>query len=327
MSSILYQYFNRLKESAFDKNLYFFQYDRDNNNQPFSVHLKLRYDEHRTYDAWGNGLTKDEAYGKALMELIERYTFASITPLNYKKLFGINFKKTELKDISTKHNIPLPCLHPTNTNGVAIHTSKKQALNSALMELIERHTILYSLVKKISPHGKQTKKLSNNQVCQFYYWSSPMNTFVVVGVIQRENGWYFSSGCDFNLDAAIHKSILEINSFLCLKEEASNIKDYRIKVNDIDSFNRYHRYSGDRRIIDFLEEESKEVIPKLDKKAFYYCDIPQPAIFKGLPKFYCVRVINPFVQQLFFDNWNHSYLNPLIFDQDTLLPEYPHIIA
>ena len=327
MKKIISDYFNILKTNSFDKEMYFYKYPRLDEYQPYSVHIKYQYDEKRVYNAWGNGLSQDEAFGKSFMELIERYIFLSFTPFNYQSVYGILKKRLSLFDIANTYRIDIKYLHPANSNGVAIHSSLQKAIQSALYELLERHCILYAILDKISPSKKVQLKVTKEIQCDFYIWDGPLKSYVVVGALKKENGWYFSSSCSFSFKDAINRAKLEINSFISLNDSFKDGIDFKISKDDIDSFNRYHRYSGDERIIEFLNSNLRGKIPDLKKKDFFYTKIPQPKLFHGLFDFPCVRVINPFVQQLFFDNWEISYLNPLLFDKNIVLPEFPHIIA
>ena len=152
-----------------------------------------------------------------------------------------------------------------------------------------------------------------------------MNTFTVVGAITDEIGSYYSSGCDYDSDLALCKAENELNSFLFLKD-VKGLENEIVK-DDIQSFNRFHKFSGDKQALNFLETASPGKLPDLNKSDFYYTLIPVPTMFSDLYPLPCVRVIHPNVQQLFFDNWDAKYLNPRIFKLDQSLPTFPHIIA
>lgn len=243
----------------------------------------------------------------------------------FKAMYGLLNKEQSLLSLSEMYKIPCRLLHPANTNGVSIHLTLKKAKESALLELIERHSILYSLLRRVSPWRVLRKEIAKGKECSFFIWESPLSTFTTVGAYFDGVGTYFSSGCDFNLNKAVLKSELELNSFLFLDEIRPS--GYEIIKDDIQSFNRYHKFSGDRSALDFLETHNSGSIPDLDKKRVYFTKIPTPKIFESLYPLPAVRVIHPDVQQLFFDNWNFNYLNPRIFSKDTSLPAFPHIIA
>lgn len=326
MNSILQQYFDRIKNMSKDGGVEYFVYDRGtSSSMPYSVHLRSTDCEELQRNSWGTGKTKDEAFGKALMEMIERMYFSVFSPFEFSNVFGLLKRKKSLFDLSQYYDISLGHLHPANTNGIAIHLSKNKAIQSALLELIERHTILYAITMGIGPDSRVSKTIAPTKECRFYIWKSPLNTFTVVGAITDDVGSYYSSGCDYKLDIAIRKAEDELNSFLFLNEEKVN--DSEIVKDDIQSFNRYHKFSGDKRAFEFLEKACAGSIPNLDKKDFFYSDIPMPTIFSGLHPLPCVRVIHPNVQQLFFDNWDEKYLNPRIFRSGQSLPAFPHIIA
>jgi ribosomal protein S12 methylthiotransferase accessory factor YcaO len=326
MNSILQSYFERLKNHS-KNGLQYYLYERSE-NMPFSANICFESKEGRVFNSWGNGDSLDEALGKALMELIERITFSFFSPFFYKPCSKFSFfQKKTLQKISHNFNIPLLHLHPSNTNGIAIHLNKNKAIESARLELIERHTILYALLFKISPHGTLIKKIGDRN-CKFYFWQSSSNTHTVVGSVKIEGGDYFSSSCHPSLEEAIKKSSLELNSFLFLNESKLATDDFQIIKDDIDSFNRYHRYSKDFSAINFLEKQSNRInLPELVRDKFYFTELPQPHLFEGLFKFNCVRVIHPDAQQLFFDNWSYDNLNPRLITPDLELPTFPHIIA
>src|SRR5690606_15744396 len=171
----------------------YFVYKRDvASSMPFSIHMRFKDQDGLVRNSWGSGKTKDEAFGKALMEMIERIYFFGFSSFEYKNLFGFFKKKMDLFDLSKKFELSLTFLHPSNTNGIAIHLTKKKAIESALFELIERHTILYTLVASIGPSLKTDRNLSQSKVGRFYVWKSPLNTFTVVGALTDSVGSYFS---------------------------------------------------------------------------------------------------------------------------------------
>ncbi len=325
MNHILSEYFDRLNALS-STNLEYFSYERDvATAMPHSVQLRFSDKNGSIRNSWGSGATKDEAFGKALMELIERLYFSNFSPFEFKNVFGFFSSKTSLLNLSNEYQLSLNHFHPANTNGVAIHLSTEKAIQGAMLELIERHTILYSLVTSIGPCRKIEKALTPTKNAVFYVWESPLRTYTVVGSLLDQVGCYFSSACDYQLDNALLKAELELNSFIFLKEK--HCDDSKIIKDDIQSINRYHKFSGDKSAIHFLENMPPGKLPALDKKRFFYATMPVPDIFKGLYPLPCVRVIHPDVQQLFFDNWKSDYLNPRIFSRDQTLPGFPHIIA
>ncbi|HXH29537.1 MAG TPA: YcaO-like family protein [Bacteriovoracaceae bacterium] len=326
MIQVLKDYFDKIKSSSSNQEIEYHIYNReDNSRMPFSVHLKFLDCSGIERNSWGSGLDKDSAFGKALMEMIERLYFTGFSPFEYKKLFPVFRKTCSLFQIANDFDVAIKHFHPANTNGIAIHSSKKKALQSALLELIERHVILSGLVLDINPNYKIETEVAKDKWCTFYIWESPLKSYTVVGSYTDNSGTYFSSGCDFDKIEAIAKAEMELSSFLFLTEKACT--EFSIKKDDIQSFNRYHKYSGDHSAIRFLNNLSTKKIPELNKDLFYFTNIPLPQIFQGLPILPAVRVIHPDVQQLFFDNWSKEYLNPRIFLKDQVLPSFPHIIA
>lgn len=330
MNLILKSYFDRFNELSKDK-LNYFVYERDNNTgMPYSIHIYFVNKYGNEYNAWGSGDNLDEALGKGLMELIERVRFSFYTSFSFKPLFPKFFyrKSESIFNLEKKFRLPLRYLHPANSNGIAIHLFNKEAKQRALFELIERHTILYAFLNSVTP-SKKINLVIGDKECFFFVWRSALNTHTVVGAVKVDEGFYYSSATDHIESIAIDRAKLELNSFIFLEKTLRNTitkENSQIKMDDIDSFNLYHRYSGDRRAFNFLMSNGGGIIPDLKREYFYFTEIIQPPVFKGLYKFPCYRVIHPDVQQLFFDNWKPEYVNPRILT--TLeLPNYPHIIA
>jgi len=260
------------------------------------------------------------------MEMIERIYFNNFSPFFYQNSAFFKKINCSIYEIARKNQVPLNILHPANTNGIAIHTQKSSALIAAKLELIERHTILYSLAKGIGPKFKKNIKVSSQKEAGFFIYPGPCKTYTAIGSLTENNGTYFSSGCDFSLEGALLKARLELNSFIYLKENNCN-ESSKIVPNDIQSFNRYHRYSGDKSAINFFRVSNFKPLPELDEKKFFHTFLPSPVLFHGLDELFCARVIHPDTQQLFFDHWNFEYLNPRIFSVHDELPNFPHIIA
>jgi len=326
MNPLLKKYFIRLKENAIKDGLKYFVYERNNESElPYSVHFRFISKEGYSKDSWGAGFTLDEAFGKALMEMIERIYFSNYSPFYYQNESFFLKKSMSLFDISYKFMIPIEILHPGNTNGVAIHINKSKAKKNAKLELIERHTILYALGKAIGPKFRKVLNVSSQKTAEFFIYPSSCNTFTTIGALTENNGTFFSSGCDSSIEESILKAKLELNSFIYLKE--NNEKNFKIIKDDIQSFNLYHKYSGDLSAVNFLRSTPFAPLPELKSEEFFYTFIPTPHLFNGLNDLSCVRVIHPDAQQLFFDNWKMNYINPRLFSSDESLPSFPHIIA
>jgi hypothetical protein len=326
MNPIIERYFLRLKENSAGNGLKYFIYERNNERDlPYSVHFRFISKDGYTKDSWGTGKSKDEAFGKALMEMIERIFFCYFSPFSFYKSSFLK-KEVSLFNISADFEIPIKLIHPASTNGVAIHLSKSKAIQAAKLELIERHTILYALAKGIGPKFKQQIKVSENKTADFFIYPGPCKTFTAIAALTENEGSFFGSGCGLSLDEAILKARLELNSFIYLKDD-EQIEDSRIIENDIQSFNRYHKYSGDLSAVGFFKNAEFQKLPELDEDKFFFTFIPNPPLFRDLNDLKCARVIHPDAQQLFFDHWNFKHLNPRIFSEKDKLPIFPHIIA
>jgi hypothetical protein len=311
-------------------------YDKDGDFQlPFSVRLEIKF-QGIDYFSWGVDKNQDLAFFKALMELFERITVLNFSSLYYKKNIW-SFERA-VNEIATYYNISSSLLHPMNTNGCGIHFSTSKAKKSALMELIERHTILSALLLNVSPQKTsfdlRDYKVPDGYRLEFYFWKV-QERFVSLAVAHHpKGGFYFSHACAELLQLSLMKSFEEISPNLIFgtNEERNKAFDSKIVADDLMSFNHYWRFSGDKRILDLFSPPQNydyqmewDKIPKI--KSVYYASILIP---NKLPinhsSLKCFRAISPEAQQLFFDNWSNCYINENVFKHYTL-PEYPHIIA
>lgn len=322
---------NFLKSLASDYGLRYYLYNEEKYPDfPLSVRLEIEFEGYK-YESWGVSSDHDLAFFKAYMELVERVCLSKSCPIYYKKKWYNS--ETSIQNISEKHNLKLSLLYPDNSNGMAISTSRNLAKKSAVKELIERHVILSAIYLNISPAKIHVPdnflpKISKHEL-RFYYWEYPGYYVVVCCVLLSNGGLLFTHACEKTINSAIKKSFEEVSPNIIYFDNNSDqkIKISNVEFNDITSFNHYWKFSGDKRALDFLNSNSStnDKIPEL--KNVYFAEIQIPYIFhKTGFKTYCYRAISPEAQQLFFDNWDYDYVNPLIRNEGKL-PSFPHFIS
>lgn len=299
-------------------------------NLPHSVKVEMIFNE-TYYESWGVSSDFDLAFFKAFMELIERVSLDQICSNEFSRAHFLS-RKMPLAQLSQKFGLSPFVLFPNNSNGVAINLYSKKAMNAAFEELLERHVLLCALLLNVPPQRFESSDI-NFQVeghsTNFYFWKS-QGYYIAIAVDSiRNGGFLFTHACSKNLESAIKKASEELTPNIIYSEKVSDLDvDHSIRFNDIKSFRRYWKFSGDTRMKDFLDGKlgrARNKIPELED--VFYASIPVPELFKKeLPMLECFRAISPQAQQLFFDNWDISYVNPLYRDMINL-PSFPHMIS
>jgi hypothetical protein len=297
---------------------------------PLSVRLEIEFEGYK-YESWGVSSDHDLAFFKAYMELVERVCLSKSCPIFYKKSWFNS--EISIQDISRKYNLKLALLYPDNSNGMAISTNPSLAKKSAIKELIERHVILSALYLDISPFRLLVKpnilpKIPAHEL-DFFYWKYPGFFVVVCCVRLSSGGLLFTHACEKSIDEGVIKSFEEVSPNIIFfdKNPDQKIEISNVEFNNISSFNHYWKFSGDRSILKFLNgsNDNKFGIPVL--KNIYLGEVEVPSVFQQAGfKSYCYRAICPEAQQLFFDNWNDDYINPLIVNEGSQ-PRFPHFIS
>lgn len=330
------------------------------NFQPFLLSLSddpsfkyYVYDKHKTFDlpvsvklefkteishlkSWGVSDNKDLAFFKAFVELVERAAIHNSCGILYKKnsLFS---SYRDLNSISKEFKIPISNLYPDNSNGTGCGTSLSMAQRSALNELIERHTVLSCLILNIPPLQAQFDLSRYSYPAQFklrfFYWKHNGKFVSICEAKEVGLGAIYAHACESSLKKSFKKSFEELVPNMIFADTYKEAKSPGSEIipNEIASFANYWRFSGDFRMSEFLEsnfegDTSKwKDIPVLKDVFFSNLSLPKPFDnLKGI--LHCVRAISPQAQQLFFDNWKDSYVNPIIF-RNYNLPRFPHLIA
>lgn len=300
---------------------------------PTSVRLEMTLDNY-VFKSWGVSNNEDLAFFKALMELIERVSITSNCGYRFKKASFISFTKS-LPQIEKKFGVSAALLIPDNSNGVGVGVNIRQAQRSAFLELIERHTILSALYLNISPvkfnFSKESSRIPTNHNLEYFYWKIGNYFIVVAADCILNSGYLFTYACSSNLNKAAEKAYEELIPNIIYHENYSEFKPRinSIIPNDIMSFNFYWKYSGDERMINFLRRGNDSIkfnkIPIL--RNIFFTEITIPNYFNKINyPLKCIRAISPEAQQLFFDNWDAKYINPLILGKGDL-PKFPHLIS
>jgi len=186
------------------------------------------------YTGYGQEKNKDQASFIALMELVERFIVDKYEVGRYfqKRIFSRKYYKIQ-KDNSVVQKIF--SRKPLSTNGVAVHTIKSKAIDGAINELIERHTILKSLCYGIVPSkidaSELTSELPKNIAIDIYGWIGPMERKVIAIRCKKNGKKVYGFGCNKKLNTAISKACLEIFPRACLLSKYSKKTDPLLVLN------------------------------------------------------------------------------------------------
>ncbi|MDH5580917.1 MAG: YcaO-like family protein [Bdellovibrionales bacterium] len=326
---------NHLNEISEDGNLYSENYQNTDEKYqlPNTFKLSWKYDC-RVVDSWGSGLNRDEAAFKAFTELLERIYFYWGTEGLYKSQ-GLFSKEYSLTELTEKYEGAKNFISPS-TSGMAIHTNKSKAKENALTELIERHTVLKALVKKVNPQKLEQPnflseyKLPTGLNISLYRWLGPFNTSVVLCEVQKGNHRVYGLGSSPNLEEATKKAFLEVTGniiylihFKEIKEELTpKDKKYNFKYHLLGIGQEFSRLLG------ASTSSTNPIDPQINKKDIYYTQITPPEFLQSKADLYCFRAICPLMQGLFTGDWQMDKLNPLaIHISPSELPHFPHMIG
>ena len=317
-------------------NLSYFEFKvHDMESLPLSVRLDAYLGEIRV-SSWGTAFDLDLAFTKAVMELVERLTLIQKKSDEFYKKYLFWEKFVDLEEVSKRTLCAKDYFIPSNSNGVAVHTVKKSAQTSAYCELVERHVILTGLIFKISPKQVFPKlhklRLPTSYKIEYFYWKFQDCHVVVAALVLPNGGFYFGFGCRKKLIDACIKAFDELTPLIVYSFHDSRDAEigFQITKDDIYSFSRYWRFSGDQRAYEFLKsftsEKRWQELPLLTDVLF--ADLPFPDNIKSsASELNCIRCVSPQAQQLFFENWDITHINPLLRDDLKELPAFPHFIA
>lgn len=307
---------------------YFIYNEKSDYLLPFSVMIQITLDDQK-YVSWGVGRDEDTAFYKAMMEIIERVSISRVCQLNFRK--NILHPGCCLKEIESNYSIPIPLFHPSNSNGCGIGRNRRFAKKSAKYELIERHIILTALIKNIPPEEidffPANYRLPKNYKTRSFFWKCRDVYTSVIAMIHPAGGMYFGLASRDNLRECLTKAFEELTPNVIYSLTEKTPEDIQITKDELTSFSRYWRFSNDDRLMSFFTQKNKTHNLTLElPRDYFYTEYTIPDFAKSLD-LTCVRVISPQAQQLFFDNWDYKYINPLASSYGISLPEFPHFIS
>lgn len=286
--------------------------------------------------AWGTAENRDEAAAKCVAELVERICGSHSYPVAYRPVSGWFAKERTLHEIRSAYPDAKNWTGSTSS-GVALHSDMKSAVDAALRELVERHTILKALALGVAPHESSAPRILDRYrvpegvTLRFLLWRGAFEFFVCVCQIRVEEGAYYSFGAGPTVEDAKERAFLEGSGMIGYIPHEPRAEDPSIYPGSLESFMRYHRYSRDRTTFEFLNRVSPEISDidvGLSRGDFFYSECPAPSFLGDIEPLVCVRVVSPKVQPLFFDSWSRELLNPAAISLEGHdLPRAPHIIS
>lgn len=302
---------------------------------PHCFRLDASIDGHK-FSAWGTARERDEAAAKCIAELLERICLRHSYPIIYRRAASLIPRAYTLADLQRRYPASRNWLGSTSS-GVALHSKRSAAVMAGAAELVERHTVLKALAFKIPPLEQDAPSVVREFAIpaeiglRFLLWRGALGLFVCVLQIRVRDGAYYSFGTGASPELAAEKAFFEGAGMIGFVPDEPVTADAVIRAGDLDSFQRYHRYSNDRSTLEFLGQTTKvlrEVDAENSWKDFYYSECAVPKFLEDIRPLVCVRVVSPLLQPLFFDLWKSEYLNPAAgFVEDYALPKAPHIIS
>jgi hypothetical protein len=224
------------------------------------------------------------------------------------------------------------------SSGVSIHSNTKSAIENAIAELIERHTVLKAIAAKISPvYFRDTSLVTKdfiipkNVLVEFYYWRGPLSYKVALCRIIAGDSSMYSFGAHKDLKEALNKAFLEATGMIVYMSKGS-FKHNKFSLENQSPIERVRDYHLNHKDNDIWQLLSKKVATTqivdshIRKRHLFYTNIKFPEYINDRGPLVCVRVVSPLLQPLFFDKWNKDLINPLAI-QSTQLPKEYHIIT
>ncbi|MBS1983547.1 MAG: YcaO-like family protein [Bdellovibrionales bacterium] len=286
--------------------------------------------------SWGTAEDRDEAAAKCVAELVERICGSHSYPILYRPVSGWFARERTLHEIRAMYPASKNWTGSTSS-GVAIHSDLKSAIDAALRELVERHTILKALALRIAPYESSSPKILDRYkipeqvTLRFLVWRGAFGLFVCACQIGVGGGAYYAFGTASSLEVAKERAFLEGSGMVAYVPHEPKADDPTIHPGSLESFMKFHRYSKDKTTLEFLSRVSAEISEidvDLARDDFFYSECPAPAFLGDTKPLVCVRVVSPKVQPLFFDNWSQELLNPAAISLEGHdVPRAPHIIS
>lgn len=262
-------------------------------------------------DGFGVAATRDGAIDKALWEMTERRFFrfsdfsaADFKPLNpIRRLIGGMVATAGLPDLSNLGGHSVGC---------AVHATKGRAAEAAVLELIERHTIL--VAQLMSRPGFEIKCGSIrwneiNLTISHYCWQGPLRTFAVLSEIRHEGDGrvLYATGAGRSIEAACAKSLLEaLGHAENFELESLDRPDLR-ETRTISDLKRWHMLNPARKPF-YRAIAPVTAPPKIDdslnQNRFWAMTAK---LGNGL---HFARAYSPDTQNLFVGHWEPARMHP-----------------
>lgn len=262
----------------------------------------------------GKGFSIDSALASCAGEAIERISLKSSN--HTKKVEMRNFRTNKAR-LYPEYFIYLSKNVIRRTSvGTAFGTQKVDVIKAALLELIERHTLLaywYSNKQILEMADYSNKKLvvgfekRLKITISQYVLSAYKNTSVYLTRINSTSGTIFGSACSENSNVAIEHSLAEAlqlyTSLLIVNKKGLKTK------------NAKQLYSLSRTF-PFRISDSKKVVAEnfyfdLSKVNFYYADITYPKFssFGSVMRIYAPQLLEQIPEHGIIPKANYNYIN------------------
>lgn len=278
---------------------------------------------------WGSDENQNLAIFKALMEFVERICYMNSCPLYFSKKYSFN--KLLFQNIVKENFESAERVWGETSSGNAIHLSAQKAKMSAKKELIERHTILFSLLTNTKPTFVKESMLDNQLTAS--HWIYPKHLGLYTSVFKLKNvkyeGAYYYCGAGGSVEEALFKA--ELESVPMIYTQLNDVEDPpkkpSCKISTIEQIQNFHSSSGSPFMDSFFDKRNSEsLFPKFKTNKYYYCKLKNP--LQRQKRLHCYKCINPDLINLFMDSWKEKYISNFIkLHFNTPLPPVPHFIV
>ena len=213
----------------------------------------------------GNSVNKNinESILSSIGEFFERKSMnmdekrLTIPAISMRENKGINFQKEFL----LKKGVLL------DSCGIASHTCPHKAYINALMEFIERQSLVYNYLSKqkaykIKWNDEKLFNIPNKfKKCEFYNISIIKSCFVILAIYSTKENFYIGLGTSTDINVAMQKSLKELNQFYVSEYYFPNdesVIDYDKKIQDysdifsmltIDELKTAYNYLNESKIL------------------------------------------------------------------------------
>lgn len=291
----------------------------------YCVGIKLSMDIGEWF-AYGQGLQRDEAAFKAVMELVERYIVDNGVKSDFVRLSN---RKDRISFDQLKIKYPqVGKLLNHSSNGVSVHLDSESCIWSSTNELIERHTLLKAQACGITPfklngnHFAQKWNLPSRFEYSCFLLKGGVGRFVCIAEAKSITKSCYGFGCAESIEKAIEKASMEMSSRLSLLCIGDFLEDELTILHP--NFNQAYK----RQTTAWLEQNEVSFVPSIDPhitaEDIWICELRHEFFNKiGIC---AVQAVSPIMQPLFVGDWNFSVINKLAIDVEEL-PSFAHIVG